>query len=133
MPGLIDLHLNEARYGRQQYINAKPTVITLQPTRDGVNPVAKPGGGHDFPKPAARAPQTFRLVAQPSEPVEHGAHDDGFTRKVEYMLVGAYDAIVEIGDTWDEGDFHFHVDSLQPYNGYEVRANVTGFAVKPNA
>lgn len=57
-------------------------------------------------------------------------------RRFGYQLVGAWDAIVAIGDSWDDTlddntVNHYHVDSIEPSDGYEVRANVTAFAQEP--
>lgn len=129
MPALTEIRLSELRWNTLQYINAKPTTITLTSTRGTA--VAKPGGGHDYTT-AERDPQTFRIVRQTTfDGIEHSPNDEGMSRKFAYLIVGKFDAEVAVGDTWDDGENHFHVDSVEPYNGYEVRALVTGFETEP--
>ena len=53
------------------------------------------------------------------------------SRKFAFLLVGRYDAVVAVGDSWDHGTNHFHIDTVEPYNGYEVRALVTGYESEP--
>jgi hypothetical protein len=127
---LEDIKLNEMRWNTQEFIKRDPTVVTLIPTRGA--PIAKPGGGHDFGTPVPKPEQVFRLISQSNfDGVELSPNDDGTSRKFGYLVVGAYDADISIGDTWDEGDRHYHIDSISVYNGYEVRATATAFASDP--
>jgi hypothetical protein len=48
-----------------------------------------------------------------------------------YLLRGKYDSVVEIGDTWKNGETVYRVVSLQPYNGYEVTAVVSAIGKDP--
>lgn len=128
MPALTDIRLSELRWNTEQYIAGKPTIITLK-TRG--TPVPKPGGGHDF-TPSTRAAQIFRLVRQTTfDGIEYSPNDEGMSRKFAYLIIGKHDAEVAVGDTWDDGDNNFKIDTVEPYNGYEVRALVTGYELEP--
>ena len=127
MSALTDLRLSELRWNTNEYIKAKPTVITLQHSTS----TPKPGGGHDFTK-SSRLPQTFRLVRQGTfDGIEYSPNDEGMSRKFAYLIIGKHDAEVAVGDTWDDGDNNFKIDTVEPYNGYEVRALVTGYELEP--
>jgi len=42
-------------------------------------------------------------------------------------MVGAHDAVVEIGDTWEDGLAKYQVESVDYASAYQVGALVTGF------
>jgi hypothetical protein len=70
--------------------------------------------------------QTFRLIQQsPSGSSIEQRDEEGSTeRRVDYVLLGKWDAEIDLGDYWDSGDMRYEVMSILPYNGYETRANV---------
>lgn len=136
MPGPISaIQLAELAFTTQAYIDENPVTIVLTPSRGA--PTKKPSGGHDYGTPTNRIPQTFRLIELPSpDGLEESKNDGGFVRKYGYQLVGMPTAIVEFGDIWDEVApdntmIHYHVDDVQPFNGWEVRAMVSAFATEP--
>jgi hypothetical protein len=77
--------------------------------------------------------QTFKLIMQsPAGASIEQRSDDGTERRVDYVLLGEWDADVEVGDYWDdESGERNEVTSMIPYNGYETRANVEGYGKKP--
>lgn len=132
MSALTSLRLPELQWNTNEYIKAKPTTISLVPTRGDIA-ISKPGGGHDFPSPLPRAAQQFRLIVQTGfDGIELSPNDDGMSRKFAYIIVGSWNAQLAIGDMWSEGANRYHVDSIEPYNGYEVRGKVTAFASEPD-
>lgn len=51
--------------------------------------------------------------------------DDGTVTRVDYVLLGRWDADVQPGDYWDdEAGRRWEVTSIIPTNNYETRANV---------
>lgn len=117
-------------------INLDPRTIILTPHAK----VNKGGGLYDFEAQTPRLPQTFMV-----EPV--GATLAGITstsggvvstdsgasiHQWSYYLVGRYDAQMEIGDTWQEGETSYRIVAIQPKNDYEKRAVVTAFGKDPN-
>jgi hypothetical protein len=51
--------------------------------------------------------------------------DDGIEREIDLTLLGPWDAQIDVGDWWRDGEgLIYDVVELVPYNGYEVRALV---------
>lgn len=75
---------------------------------------------------AERPPQTFKLVMMsPAGGSIEQRTADGTERQVDYILVGEWDAAVEVGDYWDdERENRWEVKAIVPRNGYETRAVV---------
>lgn len=126
MSVLTDTRLSYLRLTTKQYISDDPTVIELQRQTK----VVKPGGGHDYPKIPVDA-QVFRFINQDiTSGVSYGV-DDGAARRFTYVLVGKYNADVQINDTWTANSIQYKVDAIIPNNGWETRAYVTAFALDP--
>ena len=112
-------------------------VISLVP--DSNTLLAKPGGIYDHNQPPntsglpARAPQKFSLSAYNiygyNTIADIGGEND-FRRY--YQMSGKWDAVVEIGDWWIDGDTTYRVVSVLPKNDYEVRCLVIAFGKDPN-
>ena len=128
-------YLNTLRKATDLAIKIDPRTIVLTPH----SRVSKGGGLYDFEAETPRAAQTFMV-----EPV--GATLSGITstsggvvstegaqvHQWSYYLVGRYDAEMEIGDTWQEGETSYRIVAIQPKNDYEKRAVVTAFGKDPN-
>lgn len=109
--------------------------ITLIPAVGVVT--AKPGGGNDYGPDAARAPQTFVLFQVSSAETgrlakgfaaAHASSSDGGTvRTFQYNLIGAADAVVHIGDAWEDDLASYIVESVDNTVPYMVGAVVTAF------
>lgn len=108
-----------------RFIQQNPTDIVLLTRRR-----QKDGFGTRWVEGSTRESQTFRLIDQSgsSRPVPGllpASLPGGQQRKIEYMLLGKHDAVVEVGDYWvDESDIRWEIEELLPDNGYEVRATV---------
>jgi hypothetical protein len=127
MPVLTNIRNGLNRYTTQSYIADDPVSIVLERKVR----VPKPGGGHDM-IPHALDAQVFRMVSQTAtDGQETSANDGGEVHKFTYIIVGAWDADVAEDDTWSEGNVQYHVDGVEPNNGYETRAYVTAFAQEP--
>lgn len=135
---MATIRLSEQRWITQAFINEDPTTIELLPSRG--ESVETSTGGHKYAPPVARAPQVFRLSARGIDSASGGAtyssNDQGKVFKYMYDLIGLFNAQIEEGDNWDEvapdgSNMHYHVDALEPSNGYEVCAVVTGYATEP--
>lgn len=138
MPVLInDIRLNELRFATAALIADKPSTIALIPTRS--TPTQTPSGGHDYfntTPPAARAPQTFRLDLPGRGGARRSAEGGGKALAFDFCLLGTFDAIMAIGDTWDDmapdgSSIHYHIDTVDPNNGYEVIGCGSVFATEP--
>lgn len=52
-------------------------------------------------------------------------------RKFDFIIIGNYDAELEIGDFWKIGEQMNQVEFLFPYNGYEVKGGGTSYGGSP--
>ena len=117
-------------------IKIDPRTIVLTPHAR----VTKPGGLYDFVAQTPRDAQQFMVEPVGSTltgitsttggviPTESGVE----IHQWSYYLVGAHDAQMEIGDTWQEGSTSYRIVALQPKNDYEKRAVITAFGKDPN-
>lgn len=108
------------------FIAANPVDLVLIPrerqmTGTGANLVDLP------PRPA----QTVRIIDQSSTsgPVPGTVvATDGKQRKVEYQLLGEWDATFGLMDYWVDGKgIRWEVAELLPYNNYEQRGQVVRY------
>lgn len=120
--------LDVLRRGTQAFIDDDPTTIVLIAN---AGKVKMPGGGYDRGTGVPRAAQKFKLVASYGN---DGVTDsDGAqTHRWTYTLIGLWDAVIEIGDTWTDGNTTYQVVSLLQNNGYETRAAVVALGKDPN-
>jgi hypothetical protein len=127
MTASTDTRLGLARYTTNAFIAEDPITVALNRKLS----VRQDDGGH-IKQPTTLPSQTFRLINQTATagPTYSGT-DGGATRQFSYVLVGAWDADIQFDDTWTEGDIQYHVDGIEPNNGFETRANVTAFAMEP--
>lgn len=100
-----------------EFINQDPTLIEL------TSRVASrgPGGGVFYtPSGASRGPQVVKLIHQGGSGVSKGEGSED--RSYEYVILLRHDGDVAIGDSFFIGENKFIVYSLDPDNGYEVKA-----------
>jgi hypothetical protein len=117
---MTDVETTMQRVNTAAFINANPIVLALTPN---TRTKTASGGWVDSPQ-APRALQTFRLIPQS---VSSGAPDratDGVSRRWPYVLLGMWNAVVQVGDTFEYGELTLQVKHLWPENRYEVRAGV---------
>jgi hypothetical protein len=131
---------DEARAAVSELLELRGRSITLIPGRGTV--VEKPGGGKDYTPSAPRSPQIFALfqvsstktgrVGKGFDATTSAASDNGIVRVFEYSMVGAYDAVVQVGDGWEDGLAKYQVESVDYSAAYQVGAVVTGFLKQPS-
>jgi hypothetical protein len=121
--------LNALRKATALSINFDPRTIILTPhTR-----VRTGSGGYRLVSGKPRAPQKFNLESQPINlSGGYTGGEGGSVREFGYILVGLYDAQVEIDDTWIDGNTTYRVTAIDPKNDYEKRCVVTAFGKDPN-
>lgn len=57
---------------------------------------------------------------------------DGRERMFSYVLIGDYDAEVDVGDHWtDDKGQNWEVEEILPYNGYEKKATLRSYGRDP--
>lgn len=126
MSGLTDVRLAYLRYTTKNYIKDNPTDVVLKRQV----PTEASGGGHTFPK-VPIASQTFRFIDHDITSGIFYGSDDGIARRFTYVMIGPYDADIDINDTWTVGEISYKIESLMPNNGWESRAYVTAYAKEP--
>jgi hypothetical protein len=115
-----ELRIN--RINTAAFIAADALSLTLQ-VRGSVR---TPSGAYASEAQPERPEQTFKLIMQsPAGSSIEQRTEDGTERQVDYILLGEWDAEVEVGDYWDdEDDQRWEVKAIIPRNGYETRAVV---------
>jgi hypothetical protein len=114
------------RVNTEAFIAANPSYVALIPRT-----ATKTGEGILYVDGPPRASQRFRLIDQSSTNGPQpgsivGA--DGTQRRVDYQLLGKFDAIVGLNDYWvDAAGIRWEVAELLPDNGYERRARVVRY------
>jgi hypothetical protein len=111
------------------FISQDPTSISLVPAVE----VETPSGGRLKTAGTPRSAQTFKLIqmSHTERPTTSATEDEGVQREHDFTLLGEYNAIVEVGDSWeDPAGQVWVVDSIVPYNGYEVKALITSYGDK---
>jgi hypothetical protein len=111
---LTELSIN--RVNTANFINLDPTSIALKTRVEQF--VAGTRKRTDGP---TRSPQLFKViwgtVGAGFVPIIGG----GETRRFDFILVGNWDAIVDIGDYWVVGKQQNEIGYIYPWNGYEVK------------
>lgn len=122
----VGLTMNELKYQRMNtaaFIDANPVYLTLIPRT-----LQMTGSGIKYLPGVSRPEQKFRVIDQtrtfgPEPGSLMGA--DGRQRKLEYQLLGVWDAVIGLYDYWvDNNGFLWEVADLLPDLGYERRAQV---------
>ena len=111
-------------------------LISIDPRTISLIPHVKtrqPSGGYKWVASGTpRAPQDFTLELIPGSLTGAGQSEGANPKTWTYYLIGKYDAIVEIGDTWEDGDSSYRVIAIMPKNDYEKRCVVVGTGSEPN-
>lgn len=112
----------------REYINRDPTVVVLTSRSEQ----ARPGGGKEWVDGAVRAPQTFKLISQNTAVSQGSGSASGQPRKYDYVMLGLYDAAVELKDWFQASDGQrYEVVGKMPHNGYEVRVFIASYGPNP--
>lgn len=108
------------------FIAQDPTTITLIPRLD-----VWVAGSKKKTDQTPRDPQTFKVIWAPTTGIVQTI--DGTSRRFDFVLVGAFDAVVAIGDHWLQTIQDNEIDYVFPYNGYEVKCGGSSYGSKPVA
>jgi hypothetical protein len=96
------------------------------------DPVAKPGGGKDFMARVPLPAQNLVLSQIGDDVIDEGEGGQQVIRR-NYILSGAYDADIHIGDIWYDAESDYEVLTVNDDNGYQVTANVVGTVRVPSS
>jgi hypothetical protein len=114
------------RRNTKAFIDANPSTLVLIPRVKVNGPT-----GVRLVDQTPRLAQTLRLIDQsapggPTPGTVAGA--DGKQRKVEFQMIGNWDAVFSVLDYWlDVDGSRLEVAEMLPYNGYERRAQVVRY------
>lgn len=116
----------DARAAVDELLFLRGQTVVLIPGTGTV--VEKPGGGKDYVPGVPRDPQIFaKFNKQALDGVENAQTDRGTTRKFQFEMIGAYDAVVEVGDSWEDFAATYTVESVDITQPYQVKAIVIAF------
>lgn len=118
----VSLH----RKGTESYIDADPTLITLIPRQEQI----VDGTAKYVPQPP-RPAQSFHIIWAEDSGITRDIGPDGGVRRFDFILVGMHDAVVEIGDSWQDGDQVNQIEYKYPDNGYEVKVGGVSHGSNP--
>lgn len=119
----MDQVLALQRKNTELFIASDPTTVVLVPRiRTRVNGTVHTADG------APRSPQVMKLIMQSpagGSIEQHGG--DGTERRMDFQLLGTWDAAGDIGDHFIVGDTKYEVVAVVPDNGYERRFVVEAY------
>lgn len=126
MSAPVDGMTEDARAAVAELLELRGQQIALIPAAGTV--VEKPSGGKDYIDGAPRAAQVFAMFNKKAlDGVEHSPTDQGTARKFQYEMVGAFDAVVAVGDHWEDFAARYVVQTVDNTRPYLITALVTGF------
>lgn len=122
-----DIELLVHRKGTEQFISRDQTDIVLIPSVS-----VEEFGTKTISEGTPRASQSFKFIYPAGDSGGIVSTGQGITHKFDFIIVGLYDAIVSIGDHWEEGSQFYQIEWVQPFNGYEVKAGGTSHGSAPD-
>lgn len=126
MSAPVDGMTDDARANVGELLSLRGQPIVLIPATGTVT--EKPGGGKDYAAGTPRAPQVFaKFNKQVLDGVENAQTDQGTTRKFQFEMIGAYDAVVEVGDSWEDFAAKYIVEMVDNTQPYQIKAVVVAF------
>jgi hypothetical protein len=130
MSAPVDGMTGDARAAVDKLLFLRGQPIVLIPATGTV--IEKPGGGKDYGPGVPRASQMFaKFNKQALDGVENAQTDRGTTRKFQFEMIGAFDAVVEVGDSWEDFAAKYTVESVDITQPYQVKAIVIAFLKLP--
>lgn len=126
MTAPIDGMTDAARANVTELLTLRGQPIVLIPAAGAA--IEKPGGGKDYAPAAPRPPQVFaKFNKQALDGVENAQTDRGTTRKFQWEMIGAFDATIAVGDSWEDYAAKYVVDSVDNTQPYQIKVIVTAF------
>jgi hypothetical protein len=125
--------LEDLRAGTAAFIADDPVTVTL--TRGRAISIEAPSGGYSYSSgaPATWDPQDFKIIGEFGVTDAKVQSESGIAvQRFSYTLIGMWDAQIETGDFWIDGDVRYVVGAQAINNGYEKRFLVTATGTEPN-
>lgn len=122
----VDGMTTRARAAVAELLALRGQPITLTPAV-GVATEA-PSGGYNYGPAPARDQQVFaKFNTKALDGSEDSQTDRGTNRKFQFRMIGAYDAQIALGDTWEDDQATYTVETIDFTQPYQVTAIVTAF------
>lgn len=125
MATLRDYELAVNRKLTKWFIDRDPTSLILIPRV----PQDRHGGSHRWVDGTPKNSQIFKIIYSGTDGIV--VTSDGKTRRFDFVIVGEYDANIQIGDHWAEGDQQYVIEYLFPFNNYEIKGGGVTHGSKP--
>lgn len=120
----VDAMTDRARAAVAELLELRGQPITLIPAA-GVA-TETPSGGFDYSPSGARDPQVFaKFNTKAADGSEDSQTDRGQNRKFQFRMIGAYDATIALGDSWEDDVASYTVETVDLTQPYQVSAIVT--------
>jgi hypothetical protein len=115
------------RKNTKRFIDADSTKITLVPNSEQFV-----DGTKKFIQGTPRPEQTLKIIWQgDTGMVRQIDNAQSGVRRFDFILLGEYDAVIEVGDFWRVGTQEYRIEYVYPYNDYEVKAGGVSHGHKP--
>jgi len=122
--------LEHLRRATTAFIADDPTHIALNIGR--ATSVEQPGGGYNHIPGGERDLQSFKIVAQDFDRTAKNETDGAISVNRQYVMIGGWDSVAEVGDWWVDGGNRYTVTELMVANGYERKWLVDCQGLEPN-
>ena len=119
------LALENNRAMTSWFINDDPTSVVFIPHEEQWR-----GGAKKLVALPPRDMQTVKFIYPGGDGIIPG--DETKTRRFDFIIVAEYDAVIQIGDSFDRWANHYVVEYVFPYNGYEVKVGGTTHGPEPD-
>ena len=112
----------------EAFIRIGPSAtITLVPEIE----VREAGKGIKKVAGTPRAPQEFKKIWPGGDGLQTGGQD-GTHHRFDMILLGRWNCVAEIGDTFVQDGQKYIIHSEHPYNGYERKFGVYSYGRRPS-
>ena len=124
---ITDVGLLEAgREGIEVLLEVTGQTIVLVPTPNADGKTVR--GTRTHAPGVPRAAQLFSLKDSGTfDGRERSNNDEGLSRKRDYTLTGRHNAIVAIGDTWEDSTASYTVGTVDRSSGFKIVCRVTAY------
>ncbi|TDL05451.1 hypothetical protein [Mycobacterium paragordonae] len=120
-----DLMTEDARDAIAELLELRGQPIALTPVAAGAG---TEGRGRDYAAAAPRPAQVFaKFKTSGLDGAENAQTDRGTTRKFQFDMIGAYDAAIGEGDTWEDDAATYEVQVVDRTQPYQIKATVTAW------
>lgn len=122
MPAIPEIPSGELVMHRRitaEFISASQVVLALTPR----SRVRTASGGWTWVTGTTRPLQNFKLI-EPREPASPITTADGVVRRIDFEILGNWNAVMEVGDVFNYDGAQWEIIELYPFNGWEMRGVV---------